>query len=140
MMKSILGSALLGITLLFVVSSCATVTTESVAPAPGEVRLLGIDFTEVRVIRANFLYPVIIKFEADSRPEITRACFYWSGDGPYCFKVAEVNYGWGTIKIDLPIPSSISSRSYTLESFVIYNKDGRSQRTNKVGTRIYVTN
>ena len=135
-MKSLLLGVLMGMAVLFMVSSCATVPTEPLAS--GEVRLLRIHFPEIRVIKANFSYVVNVNFEADGRPEIARACFYWSGDGPYCYKVTDVNYGWGTIKVDLPIPSPPSGGFYTLKSYVIYMKDGRSQRTNIVEALIEV--
>jgi len=133
-MKSMLIGVLMGMAVLLMVSSCATVSTELLGP--GEVRLLGINIPEIRDLRANLKYVANINFESDSRPEITRACFYWSGDGPYCFKVTDVNYGSGTIKVDfqsIPNPGT-----YTLESYVLYIKDGRTRQTNVVSTHVSV--
>jgi len=136
-MKSMILGALIGTTFLLMVSSCATVPTEP--PAPGEVKLLGIEFQKFGDIRAKFSSVVNINFEADGRPEMTRACFHWASDGPFCYMVTNVNYGWGTIKVDLPIPPFISSGSYTLKSYVLYIRDGKQLRTNIVGTQVYVT-
>jgi hypothetical protein len=136
MMKSLQLGILMGIAVLFMVSSCATVPTEPLAP--GEVRLLRIHFPEIRVIKGNFSYLVNLNFEADGKPEITRACFFWSGDGPYCYKVVDAQYGWGTLKVDLPIPSPPYGGFYTLKGYIVYMKDGRSQRTNIVETMVEV--
>jgi len=133
-MKSILIGVLMGVAVLLMVSSCATVSTEPLAP--GEVRLLGINIPESGGLITNLRYVANINFEADGRPEITRACFSWSGDGPYCFKVTNVNYGWGTIKVDFK--STPNPGTYTLESYVLYIRDGRTRPTNVVSTYISV--
>jgi hypothetical protein len=133
-MKSILIVALIGVAVLLMVLSCATVSTKPLAP--GEVRLVKISIREIGDIRANLQYPVNINFEADGRPEITRACFSWSDDGPYCFKVVDVNYGSGTIKVDFR--STSRPGSYTLESYVLYVRDGRTRQTNVLRTHISV--
>jgi hypothetical protein len=131
-MKSIFMVALLAVAVLLMVPSCATVSTKPLAP--GEVRLLGINISEIGGIRANSQYPVNISFEADGRPEITTACFSWSGEGPYCFKVRDVNYGSGTIKVDFRSPANRGN--YTLESYVLYIRDEKTRSTNVVRTHI----
>ena len=80
MMKSILMTILKGVTVLLMVSSCATVPSEPLGS--GEVRLLGIHVHEEKNLRTNIPFLVTIKFEADGKPEIDKACFYWSGNGP----------------------------------------------------------
>lgn len=133
-MKSMLIGVLMGVAVLLMVSSCATVPTGPLAP--GEVRLLGINISGIGDLLSNLKYAANINFEADGRPEITRACFSWSGDGPYCFKVTEVNYGSGTIEVDFRSPSNPGF--YTLESYVLYIRDGRTRSTNVVSTNIFV--
>jgi hypothetical protein len=133
-MKSILMVALIAVGVLLMVPSCATVSTKPLGP--GEVKLLGINIPEVGDLAANLQYPANISFEADGRPEITRACFSWSGDGPYCFKVKDVNYGSGTIKVDFR--SNLRPGVYTLESYVLYIRDGRTMKTNSASTRVTV--
>jgi hypothetical protein len=133
-MKPIFMVVLMAVAVLFMVPSCATVSTKPLAP--GEVRLLGINTPEIGELRANLQYLVNISFEADGRPEITRACFSWSGEGPYCFKVTDVNYGSGTIKVDFRSPANTGH--YTLESYVLYIRDGRTRSTNVVRTYVSV--
>jgi hypothetical protein len=133
-MKSIFMVALMAVAVLLMVPSCATVSTKPIAP--GEVRLLGINIRETGDILRNLQYPADISFEADGRPEIKRACFSWSGQGPYCFKVKDVNYGSGMIKVDFRSPNSPGD--YTLESYVLYIRDERTRSTNVVRTRIWV--
>ena len=135
-MKSMLIVVLMGVAVLLMVPSCATVSTKPLAP--GEVRLLGINIPEIGDLRANLQFPVNLSFEADGRPEITTACFFWSGDGPYCYKVTDVNYGSGTIKVDFR--STSNPGSYTLESYAHYVRDGRTMQTNVVRTQISVVN
>ena len=118
---------------LLLVSSCATVPTEPLAS--GELRLLSIH-PEKGDIRVNFPFVVNINFEADGKPEIRTACFSFSGDGPYCFKVTDVNYGSpGTIKVQI---RAKNSGSHSLESYVYYIKDGKVQPTNIVNCNIRV--
>jgi len=133
-MKSIGGVVLMVVAVLLIVPSCATVSTKPLAP--GEVKLLGIKIPEIGDLAANLQYPVDLSYETDGRPEITRACFSWSGDGPYCFKVKDVNYGSGTIRVDFR--SNRRPGVYLLEGYVLYIKDGRTTRTNSVGTRVTV--
>ena len=118
---------------LLLVSSCATVPTEPLAS--GELRLLSIH-PEKGDIRVNFPFVVNINFEADGKPEIRTACFSFSGDGPYCFKVTDVNYGSpGTIKVQV---RAKNSGSHALESYAYYIRDGKVQPTNVVNCNIRV--
>ena len=133
-MKSIFMVALMAIAVLLMVPSCATVSTKPLTP--GEVKLLGINIRETGDMRANLQYLVDISFEADGRPEIRSACFSWSGEGPYCFKVRDVNYGSGTIRVDFR--SSPDKGHHILESYVLYTGDGRTRSTNVVRTNISV--
>jgi hypothetical protein len=132
-MKSIFMSVSMGgvILLLF---SCATVPTGPLGP--GEVRLLRMDVPREGDIRLGFLFTVNFNFEADGRPEMRRACFFWSGDGPYCSKVTKVNYGSpGTIHVDLV---ANTTGHYFLESYIQYVQDGKTRSTNVVSTHIYI--
>jgi hypothetical protein len=119
---------------LLLVSSCATVPTDPLAS--GELRLLSMHVPMKEDIRVNFPFVVNINFEADGKPEIRTACFSFSGDGPYCFKVTDVNYGSpGTIKVQV---RAKNSGSHALESYVLYIKDGKIQPTNIIGCQIRV--
>ena len=132
-MKSIRIALSTGLIVLLLVSSCATVPTDPLAS--GELRLLSIH-PEKGDIRVNFPFVVNINFEADGKPEIRTACFSFSGDGPYCFKVTDANYGSpGTIKVQV---RAKNSGSHSLESYVYYIKDGKVQPTNIVNCNIRV--
>ena len=125
---------LMGGAILLIASSCATVPTEPLAS--GELRLLRIDVPQRDDIRERLPFVVNINFEADGKPEIVTACFYWSGSGPYCSKVMDVTYGSpGTIKVQL-LPRTPGPCA--LESYVVYRKDGKTELTNVVGTHIRV--
>ena len=119
---------------VFLFSSCATVPTEPLAQ--GELRLLSIQVLGGESIRVNISYAVKIIFEADGKPEIRTACFYWSGDGPNCFKVKDVSYGSpGTINVE---PRAMSSGSLVLETYVLYIRDGKTQPTKIIRSPISI--
>jgi hypothetical protein len=87
-------------------------------------------------IRLNFPFVVNINFEADGTPVIRTACFYFSGDGPYCVKAADVNYGSpGTIRVQV---RAKMSGTHVLESYVFYVQDGRTKQTNVVSCQIRI--
>ena len=133
-MRSIWICVLVGVVFMLLNSSCATVPTEPLAS--GELRLLSIQVSMKEDIKVNFPFVVNINFEADGRPEIRTACFSFSGDGPYCLKVTDVNYGSpGSIKVQV---RAKNSGSHSLESYVLYIKDGKTQPTNVVGSQIRV--
>jgi hypothetical protein len=134
MMRFILVAILMTGIVLSVVSSCATVPTGPLAS--GEVRLLSMDVPEKERIRAKSRYDVIINFQADGKPEIETACFSWSGDGPRCFKVKDVTFGSpGTIKVKL---YTYNSGVYMLEGYVVYIRDGKTEKSNVVSSFISV--
>ncbi len=135
MMRSISVAVLMTGTVLLGISSCATVPTKPLAP--GELRLLTMHVPEKENIRVNAPFVANITFEADGRPEIRTACFDISGDGPYCFKVVDVDYGSpGTIKVQI---RTKNPGSRLLEGYVLYIRDGKIQPTNVVSTYFRVT-
>jgi hypothetical protein len=133
-MRSILIAVLMGGVVMLFISSCATVPTEPLTS--GELRLLSLHVPQREDIKVNFPFVVNINFEADGKPEIRTACFSFSGDGPYCVKVTDVNYGSpGTIKVQV---RAKNSGSHSLESYVYYIKAGKVQPTNIVNCNIRV--
>lgn len=133
-----LGSALLILGL--VLCSCATVPAPLGPLASEEVRLLRLESPTSEIL-ANIQYVYTIQFEADDRPRITRVCFYWSGDGPYCVRPKKVEYGSpGIIEVELRAtpPGTSSYGTYELEAFVEYVREGKSTRTNSVAAHISV--
>jgi len=131
--SSLLIAVLMGGGILLT-SSCATVPTGPLAP--GEVKLLRIDVPHEGGIKGNLPFTINIIFEADGKPEIRTACFYWSGDGPKCFKVLDVNYGSpGTINVE---PRAKSSGMYVLETYVLYIRGGKTQPTKIISSPITI--
>jgi hypothetical protein len=127
-------AVLIGGVVILSISSCATVPTEPLAS--GGLRLLSLHVQERGEIRVNFPFVVNINFESDGKPEIRTACFSFSGDGPYCYKVTDVNYGSpGMIKVQV---RAKNSGSQALESYAYYLRDGKVQPTNVVGSQIRV--
>jgi hypothetical protein len=85
-------------------------------------------------IRINSPFVVNISFEADGKPEVRAACFTLSGDGPHCFKVADVDYGPpGTIRVQI---RTKNPGSRLLEGYALYIQGGKIQPTNVVSTYI----
>jgi len=123
-MKGLLNSILMSAAILLAISSCTTV-------GKGELRLLNIGVPENGRLRTNEQFWVRINFEADGNPEIRKACFYWSGDGPYCVNVKDVKYG-SLAYFDVPLSARPGSNS--LQCYVEYVRDGNIQRSNAVAS------
>ena len=133
-MKSRSILALIGGAIFLLVSSCATVPTEPLAS--GEMRLLSMEIPQKEDIRESLPFLVNIRFEADGRPEMVTACFFWSGGGPYCSKIADVTYGSpGIIRVQL---RPRSAGLIALEGYVVYKKEGKTETTNPVSERLRV--
>jgi len=123
-MKRVLIPILMSVAILLAISSCATVRK-------GELRLLRMEVPESERLRTNVQFWVRINFEADGNPEIRRACFFWSGDGPYCVNVKDVEYG-SIAYFQVPLYARFGSDS--LQCYVEYVRDGKTQRSNAVAT------
>ena len=133
-MRNMFITIFTGVVVLLLVSSCATVPTEPLAP--GELRLLSMRVPEGGNVRINLPFEVNILFEATEAPEIKRACFYWSGDGPYCAPVSGVTFGSpGSFKVEL---RTFNPGSFALECFAEYVQEGRTKRTNRIVSQIFV--
>jgi len=130
-MKSLLGVlASVGMLLVF---SCAAVPKKPLAS--GEVRLLSIDVLGAG-IKGNSSFTVNIFFEAADSPDIKRACFYGSGEGPYCFDVKYATFGTKrALQVQIP---GIKPGSYWGQCYAEYIRDGEIQKTNVIATQILV--
>jgi hypothetical protein len=132
-MKSLIGF-LMGVAILLLVFSCATVPKEPLAS--GEVRLLSIDVLGAG-LEANISFAVNIFFEAAGNPEIKRACFYESRQEPYCSDVSDVSYvTLGTKRAFQVYLPGISAGSHRVECYAEYIRDGETRKTNVVFTQI----
>jgi len=136
MMKPILMAVFVGVALLLMIWSCATVPTEPLGE--GEVRLLKISIPENGNLVLKLSYSVDISFEADGKPEISRVICYCAGEGPYYYRVRDVTYGSpGSLRIDFSVPESGSQR---LECYADYVHDGKKRRTNSLFSRVFGIN
>jgi hypothetical protein len=133
-MKSILMTVLIAGVILSVVSSCATVPTKPLGP--GELRLLSIGVPGAG-IEAGTSFAVNIFFEAVGNPQIKRACFFESGEEPYCFDVSDVSYFTLGMKraFQVYLPG-VSVGSHRVECYAEYIQDGETRKTNVVFTQI----
>jgi hypothetical protein len=144
-MKPKLIGVQLSVVMLLMVSSCAT---EQVVPTeplkPGEVRLLSIAVKD-KDIRENAPILVAIKFEADGKPEIKKACLSFSAKGPYCTDVKDYTYGSPGI-IWVPTTAIIAEKvkefnlhTVVLKGYIFYEREGKSLTSNAVSTFIQVS-
>ncbi len=132
-MKSLIA-VLMGVVIMLLVFSCATVPTEPLAS--GEVKLLSIDALG-NGIQANASFAVNIFFEAAGKPEIKRACFYESGQEPYCFDVSDYSYlTLGTKRAFQVYLPGVSIGSHRVECYAEYIRNGETRKTNVVFTQI----
>ena len=114
--------------------SCATVPTGPLTP--GELRLLSMNVLELHIDR-GIPFKVDISFEADGKPQIKGACFYWSGEGPYCMR-RNIDVQYGTLgHLTLRLITN-NPGNYILEGYVEYIRDGKIQITNRVASTISV--
>jgi hypothetical protein len=136
-MKSLMARFLVILVVLFTVSSCATVSTEQKEPlAPGELKLVSVQFPETGRIRQGMRYLVSIKFESDGKAEVRRACVYWDARGPNCFPIMDVSPGERVIRTDVVTPPN---GYYIMKCYVLYVRDGKTIRSNMVETTVDVT-
>ncbi len=135
-LRSIIIIVLLSGVVLLIASSCATVPKEPLAS--GEVRLLTIDVVGIGV-EANVSFPVHIFFEAAGKPEIKRACFYESGEGPYCFGASDISYyTYGPKRAFQVYLPALNAGSNKVECYAEYIRDGEIRKTNVIATQISV--
>jgi hypothetical protein len=132
-MRYILISILMGTAVLLGISSCATVPTEPLGE--GELRLLKMEVPENGNLRMGLNYRFNIKFVADGKPEIIRAICFYSGNGPFYYKVEGVEYGsQANFNIYLP---AYEAGSQTLECYTNYISNGKRKRSNSVSSLIF---
>ena len=110
------------------VAACQTM------PLGDEVRLTKLVVSDN--LRDGIPYTVTMPYQTTggNRFSVRKACFTWSGEGPYCFPVR-----------DDPNVKEFSARlhtgsrgSYNLRGYVEYLVFGEKKRSNTVGTMIVV--
>jgi hypothetical protein len=133
-MRSVWIHFLAGAVFLILISSCATVPTEPLSP--GEVRLLSLEVESAGSVVRDSLVQVKVIFEAEGRPELRRACFYWSDAGPYCTQIKDVS--WGSPSLFVTWIRSGKAGVYNLVGYIEYLRDGTPRASNKVSTSVSV--
>ena len=130
-MKRIFGLILMSIVLPLAISSCTMVKK-------GELRLLNnMEILDRGRLRTNVQFWVRVYFEAGGQPEIRRACFYWTGDGPHCVPVPVKNILYGSVAY-FEVPLSARFGTNTLQCYVEYLRDEKIERSNTVASSIEV--
>ena len=143
-MKSLMA-VLMGVAVLLVISSCATITDITDGPegssnlilnkeppsSADELRLLSVDVPHSGNLSANVEYWTTINFVADRKPKILRACFSFSGDGQSCVDVQakDVKYGSHTY---FRVPIHVPVGSKRIDCYAEYIREGKTHRTNTV--------
>jgi hypothetical protein len=132
-MKSLIG-VLIGVSMLSLISSCATVPKAPLAP--GELRLLSMDAVGGGV-EANSSFAVNVFFEASGSPRVKRACFYESGEEPSCFDASGLSYFTLATKraFQVYLPG-LNVGTHSVECYVEYIRDGETRKTNVVLSQI----
>ena len=133
-MKSLIA-VLMGVGVLLVISSYATVSTGWELPLGGgtppigdQLKLLSIDIPQTWNLSADVEYWATIKFETGFKPEIRRACFNFSGGGQSCVDVQEKDVTYGHFRVPIHVPVG----SKRIDCYAEYIRDGKTQRTNTV--------
>ncbi len=127
-MKGIRAPILMSIAILLSISSCTLVRK-------GELRLLNMEIRDSARLRTNAQFWIRVNFEADGRPEIRKACFFWGGDGPHCINVKDVEYG-SVAFFEVPLFARYGSS--ILQCYVEYLRDEKIHRSNAVSSSLNV--
>jgi hypothetical protein len=129
-MKGILAPILTSLAILLAIFSCTMV-------GKGELRLLNMEIHDSARLRTNVQFWVRVNFEADGQPEIRRACFYWTGDGPHCVPVPVKDILYGSVAY-FEVPLSARFGSNSLQCYVEYVRDEKIERSNAVASSVTV--
>ena len=130
-MQRALALILMSVALLLAISSCTMVKK-------GELRLLNnMEILDPERLRTNVQFWIRVYFEADGQPEIRRACFYWTGDGPHCVPVPVKDILYGSVAY-FEVPLSARFGTNSLQCYVEYLRDEKIERSNTVASSIEV--
>ena len=139
--KSVLTTVLISIGILLVISSWATITEGQEGyfnwtlgekpPSERELRLLSMDIPQSMDLSADVEHWAAIKFEADSKPEIRRVCFNFSGDRQVCVDVEAKDIRYGSHPY-VRVPIHVPEGSKKIDCYAEYIREGKTRRTNTV--------
>jgi hypothetical protein len=129
-MKRVLVFILISVALSLAISSCTLV-------GKGELRLLNMEILDRDRLRTNAQFWVRVNFEADGQPEIRRACFYWTADGPNCVPVPVKDIVYGSVAyFEVPLYARFGTNS--LQCYVEYLRNEKTEQSNAVASGIEV--
>jgi hypothetical protein len=103
----------------------------------GELRLLDMEIYNRERLRTNVQFWVRVNFEAGGQPEIRRACFYWTADGPHCVPVPARDIVYGSVAY-FEVPLSARFGTNSLQCYVEYLRDEKIERSNAIASSIEV--
>ena len=132
-MKSLLA-VLMGVAVLLVISSCATIQERS---SGGELRLLSMDVPQGGNLSADVEYWTTINFEANPVPEISRACFNFSGGGQSCVDVQAKDVTYRSHPY-FRVPIRVPVGTKRIDCYAEYIRDGKTHRTNTVTYHVII--
>ena len=139
-MKSLIA-VLMGVAVLLVISSWATITEGQGGlsfpfgggePYRGvELRLLSMEVPQSWNLSANVESWATINFETDLKPEIRRACFNFSGDGQSCVDVQAKDVTYRSHpRFRVPIHVPVGTKR--IDCYAEYILDGNPHQTNTI--------
>ena len=117
---------------LTIISACIMALIGASGAAAGSLRLTTLNVDSQ--LRAHVPYWATMPYTHKGTITITKACFRWSGEGPYCFGF-DHNQAAKTVSVSL---KTRNPNTYTLEGFVEYETDGKRVQSNKVRKKITV--
>lgn len=79
-------------------------------------------------------YAVTLPVTVEGKPRIMKACFKWSGEGPYCFSARHVK---SKSQLQLMLRTK-NPNTYSLEGYVQYSVDGKVYKSNAISKEIHV--
>jgi hypothetical protein len=140
-MKLILKTVLMSIALLFVITSCGTFNEgpggpsvslgNQVPPSRREFKLLSMDIPQSWDRSSDAEYWTTIKYEADPKPEILRACFNFGGDSQTCVDVQAKDVAYGSHP-QIRVPILVPAGTKKIDCYVEYTRGEKTHRTNTI--------
>jgi hypothetical protein len=139
-MKLILIAVLMSVAVFLAISSFATITEGQQFSLPlGKdepysrvgLRLLSMDVPQSWDFSANVEYWTTVKFEADRKPEIHRACFDFSGDGQSCVDVQAKDVTYGSHPY-FRVPIHVPVGTKRIDCYAEYIQGKETKQTNTV--------
>ncbi len=130
-MKVFTGGILAATTVLVAACAAQKVGTPEAAPT-----MILSELVVNTNLKAGVPYPASLRYRIEGKGDVivTKSCFTWSGEGPYCFNVSD-DRSAGEAKTRL---RTNNPNSYTLLGYLKYTSNGYEKQTPAVGVSIIV--